>query len=126
MKGLLVTIERDPAMAERALRNIQRAGLNDCVEIVVGDALEEMEVLDGPFDMAFLDVDKSGYARALDSCARLLRCGGLLVVDNVAFRNAGDFNQAVVERPEWRPVHLFSLLPEHSPERDGICLALRV
>jgi predicted O-methyltransferase YrrM len=125
-KGLVVTVENNPAMAERAVANIQKAGLEKHVEIVVGDALEEMEVLDGPFDLAFMDIDKSGYDHALASCTRLLRKGGLLVVDNVAFQNAEAFNRSVVSRPEWRPVHLFSLLPGHAPERDGLCLALRV
>jgi hypothetical protein len=32
----------------------------------------------------------------------------------------------VADHPEWRPVHLLCLLPLHSPEQDGLCLALRV
>ena len=49
----------------------------------------------------------------------------MLVVDNVGFKDADEFNQIIAHHPEWRMVSLFSFLPFHSPENDGICLALR-
>ena len=112
--------------ARRAQTNFEKAGLEQRVEIVVGDAFEEMTKMRGPFDLAFLDIDKEGYAGALSHCNRLLRPDGLLVADNVAFRGADEFNQVVSANPQWKTVHLFSLLPQHSPEKDGLCLAVRV
>jgi hypothetical protein len=49
----------------------------------------------------------------------------LLVADNVAFPDADEFNRAVFSDAGWQPVSLFAFLPGHSPERDGLCLALR-
>ena len=121
----MVTLESDPAMAARAAHNIARAGLSDRVEIVTGDATTCLAERDERFDFAFLDIDKLFYAPVLPHCRRLLRPGGLLVADNVAFEDAGPFNQAIMASDHWRAVSLFTFLPFHSPEHDGICLALR-
>jgi predicted O-methyltransferase YrrM len=88
--------------------------------------MEEMAQMKGPFDLIFVDIDKESYADTLPHCHRLLRSGGVLVADNVGFRGAEDFNRAVADHPQWRSVHLLCLLPLHSPEQDGLCLALRV
>ena len=123
--GKLVTLEIDPKMAERAMANFRTAGLDQYVEIRLGDALQELKKLEGPFDLVFMDIEKDDYFRALADCQRLLRPGGLLVVDNVSFKEADNFNRAVADSPEWTTVNLYSFLPFHSPEQDGICLALR-
>jgi predicted O-methyltransferase YrrM len=124
--GKVVTLERDEGMARRAQVNLEKAGLKDRVEIMVGDAFQEMAKMRGPFDFAFLDIDKESYAGALSYCEGLLRPGGLLVADNVAFQGADEFNRVVSAHSHWRAVHLLSLLPQHSPEKDGLCLAVRV
>ena len=125
-EGRVVTLEIDGGMARRAQANLEKAGLEHRVEILVGDAFEEMTKMQGPFDFAFLDIDKESYAGALSHCERLLKPGGFLVADNVAFQGADEFNRAVSAHSHWRAVHLLSLLPQHSPEKDGLCLAVRV
>jgi caffeoyl-CoA O-methyltransferase len=62
----------------------------------------------------------------LPYCCDLLRKNGLLVVDNVGFEDADPFNMAIYESKEFRPISLYSFLPLHSPEKDGLCLALRL
>jgi predicted O-methyltransferase YrrM len=130
--GRLITVEWDGAMAERARANLAKAGLRDRVEVRVGDALRELTALqerasqEEPFDLIFMDIDKEGYAGALPLCRVLLRVGGLLLSDNVGFQSADPFNRSVFQRKEWRSVHLLSYLPGHSPEKDGLSLALRV
>ncbi len=124
--GRLTTVEADPAMAARARENLGAAGLSGVVELVEGDALAVIKTRTGPFDLVFLDIEKDGYVRALEPIARLLRPAGLLVADNTGFKDADAFNRAVNESPKWRAVQLFSFLPGHSPEQDGICLALSV
>ena len=124
--GRVVSLEADPVFASRARENIKAAGLQDRVDIREGDALKLMADIPGPFDLAFLDIDKQHYAPALDSLTRLVRPGGLLLADNVAFKGAKDFNSMISGHEKWRPVFLLSFLPLHSPERDGLCLAVRV
>jgi len=124
--GRVVTLESDPQMAARAQANCAAAGLGDRVEVRQGEALALMEGMGGPFDFIFLDIDKESYLPALDRSHRLLRLGGLLVADNVGFAGAQDFNREIFRRPEWRVAPLLCFLPAHSPERDGLSLAVKV
>lgn len=125
-KGRVLTLEQDESMALRARGNFVRAGLEQRLEVRVGQALELMAAMPGPFDFIFMDIDKESYLGALPQCHRLLKVGGLLVADNVGFSEAADFNREIFRQRQWRTVHLLSFLPRHSPERDGLSLALRV
>lgn len=123
--GKVITMENDPEMAIRARRHFQNAGLENNVEIRCGDALVELAKTKDMFDFIFMDIEKEDYIRALPHCENLLKTGGLLVADNVGFKDADPFNQAMAKSPKWRAVSLFAYLPFHSPEHDGVCIALR-
>lgn len=124
--GHLVTIENDPQMAEKAMHNFRKAGLLHRTKILEGDARQKLPNIRGPFDLIFLDIEKEHYIDVLPYCESLLTLGGLLIADNTGFVDADAFNRAINDSPRWKHVQLFSFLPEHSPEHDGICLALRV
>ena len=124
--GVVVTCETDAEMAERARGNIARAGLEKTVRVLEKDALKALERGGEPFSFAFLDIEKIDYARALSLIERSMTPGGLLVADNTAFADSGAFNRAIQESPRWRCVNLHAFLPGHSPEHDGVCIALLV
>jgi predicted O-methyltransferase YrrM len=124
--GQVISLELDAHMAARARGNFAQAGVGDRVEVREGEALLLMEGLAGPFDLIFLDIDKESYLAALSHCQRLLRVGGLLVADNVGFTGALAFNREIFRRPEWRVAPLLCFLPAHSPEHDGLSLAVKV
>lgn len=86
--GRLVTLEYDPHHAEVARRNLGRAGLADVVDVRVGAALDTLRTLpaDEPFDLVFVDADKTGYPAYLEEAIRLTRPGALIVADNVVRR----------------------------------------
>jgi len=125
LNGQVVTLENDAGMASRARANFEKAGLAHRIQVRVGDAMEEIAKMSKPFDFMFMDIDKEHYVTVMPYCERLLKSGALLVTDNVGFRAAEDFNRVISGNPQWRTVHLLSLLPFHSPEKDGLCLALR-
>lgn len=125
-QGRLVTIDNDPDMAARAKINFLKAGLDQQIDILVGDSQEKLSEINKPFDLVFLDIDKDYYASVLPHCRRLLKKGGLLIADNVGFKDADPFNRLISKSSEWRSVNLFAFLPLHSPEKDGLCLALRL
>jgi predicted O-methyltransferase YrrM len=85
--GRLVSLEFSPLHAEVARGNIARAGLADQVEVMVGRAVDSLAALAaagrGPFDLIFIDADKSGYADYLAWSLRLARPGTLIIADNV-------------------------------------------
>ena len=83
-QGRVVTLEYEPKHAAVAGANLQRAGVADRVEVVVGAALETLPTLTGdPFDLVFIDADKENYAGYLEWAVRLARPGSVLVLDNV-------------------------------------------
>ena len=85
--GTLVTLEIDPAHAEVARANFERAGLADRIELREGRALDALPELaeqgDGPFDLVFIDADKPGNADYFRWAVRLSRPGTMIIVDNV-------------------------------------------
>ena len=83
--GRLTICELDGAYAERARGHLELAGLADRVEFLLGPAAETIRGLDGDgsYDFAFIDADKGGYPLYYEECVRLLRPGGLLMLDNV-------------------------------------------
>ncbi len=83
-QGRVVTLEYEPKHAEVARANLERAGLADRVEVIVGAALDTLPTLDGgPFDLVFIDADKENYVAYLQWAVRLARPGALIVADNV-------------------------------------------
>lgn len=85
--GELVTLELDPAHADVARANLDRAGLGDRAEIRVGPALASLRALvregAGPFDLTFIDADKQSSAEYFALALQLSRPGAAIVVDNV-------------------------------------------
>ena len=60
------------------------AGVADRVELRLGPAAETLATLDDDsFDMAFIDADKPGYDTYYEECLRVVRAGGLILIDNV-------------------------------------------
>jgi predicted O-methyltransferase YrrM len=82
-EGQVVTCEIDPHHAAVATANIARAGLTDTVDVRVGPALDTLAGLQGPFDLAFVDADKTSNADYFAHALRLSRPGGVIIVDNV-------------------------------------------
>ncbi len=83
--GKLVTIEFEPKHAEVAKRNIRAAGLDACVEVKVGKAIDVLPGLrsGSPFDLVFIDADKASSGEYVKWAIELTRPGGLIILDNV-------------------------------------------
>ena len=64
--GQLTTIEYDPVRAKEAAENIRRAGLQDIVQVIAGDAFKEIPKVAGAFDLVFLDAWKPDYKKFFD------------------------------------------------------------
>lgn len=82
-QGRVVTLEYEAKHAEVARENLQRAGVADRVEVMVGAALDTLPTLRGPFDLVFIDADKENNVAYVEWAVRLARPGSVIVVDNV-------------------------------------------
>jgi len=81
--GRLTTYEVDVGRAALARKNFQRAGVEELVAQIVGDAHEEVRKLTGSIDLLFLDADKPGYIDHLRKLLPLVRLGGLIIAHNM-------------------------------------------
>ena len=78
-RGEVITHEIDPEMVKLARSNFKKAGVDDLVTIVEGDAHETIKKLEGPIDVVFLDAEKKGYVDYLERLLPLVRPGGLIL-----------------------------------------------
>ena len=84
--GKIVTIDVSDDMIGKAREYVKRAGLEDRVEFHKGPALTVIPILDGPFDLVYLDAVKEEYGAYLDLALPLTRVGGVFVCDNVLWK----------------------------------------
>ena len=124
--GRLTALEWEASLARRAEENLEKAGLSQWAEVRCVNVIEEMTRPHEQVDLVFMDIEKEDYLAMLPHCTRIVRPGGLLLADNVGFADADPFNRALHESPSWRSASLYAFLPEHSPEKDGLCMAVRI
>ena len=82
-QGHITTIENYDKRIVQARANFRRAGLEDRIELLEGDACQILPELEGPYDFVFMDAAKGQYIHYLPDTLRLLRTGGVLFAANV-------------------------------------------
>jgi len=100
--GRLITHELDPGRAAIAAENFKKAGVDDLITIVVGNAHQTVQEVEGPIDILFLDADKDGYLDYLDKLVPKLRPGGLVIAHNmVSPRPDPRYLEAITKNPNF-------------------------
>lgn len=98
--GKLTTYEIDAGRAAQARENFKRAGVDELVTLVEGDAHEKVLEFEGSIDLLFLDADKEGYVDYLEKLLPKIRPGGLIVAHNMNARQADPaFLKAITTNP---------------------------
>jgi len=118
--GRLVTIEYDPVRAKELADNIKRAGLSDIVQVLAGDAFQQIPKIAGTFDFVFLDAWKKDYKRFYDMVYPRLDKGALFLAHNVVNKKSemGDFLDAIQKQPAvWTTIV--------SPSGEGMSVTLK-
>jgi predicted O-methyltransferase YrrM len=109
--GKLTTHEIDEGRAKLARENFKRAGVEDLVTLVMGDAHEQVTKIKDPVDLLFMDADKEGYTDYLGKLLPLVRPGGLVVAHNMNRRQAdAKFVEAITKSPELETLFLNTYL----------------
>ena len=122
--GHLATLEIDQHHADVARANLDRAGLSDRAEVVVGPARDTLDRMiaanEQPFDLIFIDADKDGYPDYLERSLRLSRPGTLIVADNVV--RGGEIVTAGHPDPRVAGVQRFNEMLAHDPRVSATIL----
>jgi caffeoyl-CoA O-methyltransferase len=116
--GKLTTIEYDAERAREAKANVHRAGLDDVVTVVSGDAFKEIPKVQGPVDFVFLDAWKPDYRKFLELVYPRLTKGGLFLAHNVINKRdeMKDFLAAIEKNPD-----LFTTIV--APSGEGVSVS---
>lgn len=87
--GVLTSIDTEPQHQAAARRAFESAGVAPRrIRLIAGEALDVLPKLtSGAYDAVFVDADKLEYVEYLEQALRLLRHGGLLLIDNVLWHN---------------------------------------
>ena len=105
----ITTVEKNPENARITEQNVERAKLEGQIKVIQGDAMEILPTLPGPFDLVFLDAEKTQYLDYLKAVENKLHQGSVVVADNVRVfqdqmqnylhyvRNTGRYRSQTVE-----------------------------
>ena len=81
--GILYTIDINEEYEDMVQRYVEESGLEDKIEMIVGNAAEEISKIDEEFDLVFIDADKENYSKYFDLVIGKVRSGGFIIADNV-------------------------------------------
>lgn len=81
--GKITTCEIDPVPAALAQKYFARSPHGRKIEAKIGPALETMRGLAGPFDLIFIDADKTNYVNYYQRALTLVAPHGVILIDNV-------------------------------------------
>lgn len=134
-KGHITTIDLNVGRAKRAIEYFKRAGVEEQVEVLFGDARKIIPALEGDFDYVFVDAAKGEYLDYLELVLPRIAPGGMLVVDNVLFRGwvvpgsefAPKYNRLVTHLREFLSnlTHNPDFQTSVLPLGDGVSVSIR-
>lgn len=129
--GEVYYTDGDPANANRARENFERAGIQDRIRVLTGNALDLIDTVPGEFDVILVDIDKHQYPAALEKAVPRLRSGGLLITDNVLWsglvtKPAKDANTRAIQKFNKETYASQELFPVIVPLRDGVTVCRKM
>lgn len=93
--GKIDTIELDEERATKAKENIAKMGLEDNINVIVGNAVDILPTINPSYDVVFIDAAKGKYPVFLTEAIRLVRKNGIIFADNILYKGyvLGDYNK---------------------------------
>jgi len=88
-RGKLITIEISPQSAARARAEFKKAGVDDVVTVIVGDARKMVREVDEPVDFVLIDCNAPNYLPCIEGLEKNLAKGAVIVADNAGLSAAG-------------------------------------
>lgn len=132
--GKLITLDINDELEVMVRGFFEESGLGDQIDYRLGNALDIIPTLSGPFDLVFIDADKENYSTYYDLIIDKMSKGGLILADNVLWSgkvlgNTGkkidkdtqailDFNKKIADDPRVENALL--------PIRDGVMMARKI
>jgi len=119
--GKITTHEIDVDRIALARENFKRAGVEELVTLVEGDAHETIKRVTGPIDLLLLDAEKEGFTDYLSKLLPLVRTGGLIIAHDSSGQAhmMHDYFRAIVSNPDLETVFV-------DASRWGMCITRKM
>lgn len=136
--GHLYTIERDHDCVRNARKSFEECGVSELTTILEGEAADKLKDLEakGPFDVVFIDANKSAYVEYLEWATRMVRKGGLIIADNTLLGGVVVESEkpSTCSNRQWGEMRKFNeLISDKSkyesvivPTREGLTVAMKI
>ncbi|MBS1600345.1 MAG: O-methyltransferase [Bacteroidetes bacterium] len=121
--GQLHTIELREEDAKTANTNFDKANASHKIILHAGNALDIIPTLQMPWDLVFIDADKTNYAAYYKLVLPQMRSGGLIVADNVLFH--GDVLQKEIKGKNGLAIHAFNKMVKEDETVEKVLLTVR-
>jgi predicted O-methyltransferase YrrM len=131
-EGFVTMTEGSAENSKQAQRFLGLAGFDGRFDAKVGDGLVLADKVHGPVDIVFCDIDKQDYPKALPIARRLLRPGGLFIVDNMLWdgKVLGGIADDAATQGVLELTHLLKSAQMFStsivPIRDGVAVSVKI
>jgi len=127
--GKLITIDCNPEMEDFTRPYFEEAGLNDKINMLIGDATEIIGRLEGTFDLVFIDADKENYVSYFEMVFPKVAPGGYIMADNTLWYGRVLEPDAETDRETAGIIRFNKHVQQHQgvehillPLRDGIMI----
>lgn len=122
--GLLYTIEKNDELKAIIEKNINGSGFRNCIELIIGEAIEKIPAIAEKFDLVFIDGDKSEYVQYLDIIFPKLKSGGFILADNVLW-SGKVYDKKQQNDPVTKSIMLFNSYVRDYKGLENIILPIR-
>jgi caffeoyl-CoA O-methyltransferase len=122
--GRLVTLEIDDELESMAREYFKKAGFENAIELIIGNANDWVPGLPYVFDLAFIDADKREYITYYESVLNKLKPGGFILADNVLW-NGKVVDPSQRNDPDTKAILDFNTHVANDPRTENLILPIR-
>lgn len=121
--GRLITIDINEELEQMAKRYWAEAGVSEKIDYRIGNGLELIPAIEGPFDLVFIDADKKNYSNYYDLIIDKMAPGGIILADNVLW--SGKVIDESAKDKDTVAIKEYNLKVQEDDRVDNMLLPLR-
>ncbi|WP_192085319.1 O-methyltransferase [Algoriphagus sp. Y33] len=132
--GKLITLDINDELEVMVRGFFEESGINDKIDYRLGNAMEIIPTLPGPFDMVFIDADKINYINYYELIIDKMNPGGIILADNVLWSGKILADESRQIDKNTQAILDFNALIQNDPRvenallpiRDGVMMARKI